>query len=104
MVIKRYAVIKKEIVENVIELDDSLAASWFDNDPDRELEEVKDAKFVAGITPVMGAVRDKSKTKEGRFIKPTLPVDRLAELRQKIETDTDTPEEFREYVKLRDGL
>ena len=37
---------------------------------------------------------------------PTIDVKkvRLAELQEKIRTDTDLPEEFREYIKLRDGL
>ena len=29
---------------------------------------------------------------------------RIAELQGKIRTDTDTPEEFREYIKLRDNI
>ena len=29
---------------------------------------------------------------------------RLAELREKVKNDTDTPDEFREYIKLKDNL
>ena len=100
MTVKRYAVIKDEIVENVIKLDDSLAASWFDSDPDRELEELSMAKSA----PSKGDTRDKTKSDSERFTRTPRVKSRLIELQEKIERDEDTPEEFREYVKLRDGL
>jgi hypothetical protein len=100
MVVKRYAVIKDEVVENIIMLDDSLAASWFDSEPNKELEELSMSKSA----PSKGDTRDKTKSGSERFTHTPRVKSRLTELQEKIERDEDTPEEFREYVKLRDGL
>ena len=100
MVEKNYAVILNSTeVENVIVLDEALAAEWFADDSTRELVEDTGQSQIH-----KGGTYDRAKVVRSRFAPPVVVSSRIDELRDLIRDRTATSDDVLEYLEIRDGL
>ena len=96
MVVKTYAVIRNSTeVENVIVLDDSLAADWFADDSTRELVEDTGQSQI-----YMGGTYDRSKAVRNRFSAPVVTRTREGDLTAKLNDDSMTFDELKELLRI----
>ena len=97
MVVKTYAVIRNSTeVENVIVLDDSLAATWLAGDSTRELVEDTGQSQI-----YIGGTYDRSKQIRNRFSAPVVTRTREDDLADKLDDDSMTFDELKELLRLR---
>ena len=96
--IKAYYVIHDGKIENLIRLDSDLVSTWFIDDSSRVLVLVTRTN-VGKIGDAYDETKDDDDVR--RFISPTAePIRRIEVLKQKILSNTDTYDEFREFIIL----